>query len=225
MTPEEKIIVQIEKLLSLFSAEIKIAEESFSKDDLRLKFYYAPGNTLVSLFFHMSAIDSTICKPLWWQSRFNKNGPSELDAGAIKNFESYTKFSFLVFFFSQVETNFRKIINIVSPQFDPKRDKSFYSIYTEFFDKTGQKKFNDLFHIMRLIRNTLHTNGVYISNEGKDVKYIWKGELYKFSHLKVVDFLTWDKFLYLVEEIFYVLKEIMSNPSIKSPSYIKDDFN
>lgn len=225
MTPEEKIIVQIERLLDLFSAETKIAEGLFLKDDLRLKFYYAPGNTLVSLFFHMSAIDSTICKKSWWQSRFNKKEPSELDKGAIKNFDGFTRFSFLVFFFSHIETNFRKIINIISPQFDVKRDKSFYSIYTEFFDKTGQSQFKELFHIIRLTRNTLHTNGIYISNSGEDVEYQWKGELYTFRHLKLVEFLTWDKFLYLMEEMFYVLKDTVNNPLVKSFPYIKDDFN
>ncbi len=158
MTPEERIIFHIERLLDIFSSEIKIAEGVFSKEDLRLKFYYASGNTLVSLFFHMSAIDSTICKQAWWQSRFDKKGPSALDNGAIKNLDSFTRFSFLVFFFSQIETNFRKIINIVSPNFDPKRDKFFYSIYIYgIFDKTEQKQFKDLFHIKRFgVRHQFH---------------------------------------------------------------------
>lgn len=132
----------------------------------------------------MNSFDSTICEKSWWLIKFNKTEPTTNDIKALSGLEKFSKHAFLVFYFSRIETNIRKVINFISPNFDPKNKGNFYPIYTEFFLKLNLIKFVPLFDIVREVRNSLHSNGIYISKTADDKILFWGKKKYTFKHLQ-----------------------------------------
>jgi hypothetical protein len=225
MTPEQKIIGQLEALLNQILPEYKKLKDSLPTNDIRPSFYSLPGNTLVSLTFQMHAFDSTICETVWWQAKFNKPTPSPVDLEAIQSLEKFSKHAFLLFYLSRIETNLKKTINVISPGFDPRNNKSFYAVYCEALNKLGLAHYIPLFDIARHTRNTIHSNGFYISNSGSDIQLIWKTKIYDFKHLKEIEFATFDEIIFLFNELFVAIKNITQNPIITSPLFIEDKFH
>jgi len=98
---------------------------------------------------------------------------------------------------------------------------SFKCIYEYLFKHIGDSKYRTLFDFHRLIRNTIHTNGIYLPENNKDVDLNLFGMMFKFTVGKKVDFLTMKILLSLISEYNTAFFEIFENEKIKSIDYIK----
>ena len=76
------------------------------------------------------------------------------------------------------------------------------------------------------MRNSVHSNGTYIDNDGNDIQINWKGVDYRFTHLQPVDFMTYELMLELYGALIDSIEGIVAHPSSRrQPSCQTDSLN
>lgn len=222
MTPEEKIIVKIEALLDRMKKNYDLVSRKYPVGDLRPTFLAAPGNTIRSYHLYFCMIIDTITRVEWWRASFGKEPYNDLDRGAIKNLETFSRFSFFIYFLSQIEWSMRKLVTHISPGACKNGSASFESIHKFIFSSLNLSKYNDLYDLCRTVRNGVHTNGSYTDSKGIDKDVNWKGVTYSFRHLQPVEFLTYDLIFELYNDLCDSLDEVLKHPTVASPSFMED---
>jgi hypothetical protein len=82
-----------------------------------------------------------------------------------------------------------------------------------------------LFDIVRLVRNSVHANGYHIPHNGKSVSLEYKGIVFEFSHLKQIEFMTIENFIFLLNELVSAIIEILNSPNFSKKAFIENKFN
>ncbi|HSH66039.1 MAG TPA: hypothetical protein VLB84_09625 [Bacteroidia bacterium] len=163
--------------------------------------------------------DTTLANKEWWAKITARNEMMEKDHQAIKNLSGMTKHSFFVYFFSTIEMLHRKTINILSPEFDKKGIKPYKQIYDHYLTTFSLQEYIPLYDIVRLIRNTIHSNGVYISKDGTGKICSWKTSIFAFKHLQSIDLLSVENIIFLTHEIYDSIEETLNNPCLQKIKY------
>ncbi len=218
----EKALRETERVLIIIKKYHDEAKERFPEKDIRISFFGLTGNVLHSLLLFLVATIQTIADPEWWKKSYGRAELTDQDMAAIRNIESLSKHSFFVFFFSRIETIFRKTTNLVSPGFDTTGHKSFKLIYDKYLKVLGLNNYIELFDICRLVRNSIHTNGVYIGN---DRSINWKGKSYNFVHRSAIDFMSADEIFYLYEELVESINDIVNSNYFNAKKFIEDKYH
>jgi hypothetical protein len=217
-----KAIRETERLLSIIKQHRDSIKSRVPDNDIRVSFFGLTGNVLHSLLLFFAATIQTIANPKWWKESYNKDSMTAQDLAAIKNLERLSKHSFFLFFFSRIETLLRKTINFVSTGFDTTGTTSFYNVYLKYLNEIGLDRYIPLFDICRLIRNTIHNNGVFISSSGNDRSISWNGKDFNFTHGSGIDFMSVDNIFFLYEELIDAINNIVNCPLFNSHSFIED---
>ena len=83
------------------------------------------------------------------------------------------------------------------------------------------------FDFLRLIRNTLHSNGIHlpVSTKDKEVSIVYKGKMYEFKEGERINFVTWDLLLDITNDMRELLFHIANNKTVREiTSLIPDTF-
>lgn len=221
MIPEEKVIRRIEALLRRLKMLNDNLAPNLAPNDLRRAFIGLPGNVLHSYLLFYGAVTYTITRPEWW-IQSHKRPITSGDIEAIRNLESMERHSSFVFFMSKVEWNLRKLITYLFPGACNNGGARFKAIYNHLFGQLGLTQYGGLFDISRHLRNSIHSNGIFISRESKDVSITWKRTLYHFRHMKVIDCAGQDTLLGLCDDTIDCIRDMLNHPSVKTPPFIED---
>jgi hypothetical protein len=222
MTPEEKIIRDIEALLlRLKSVNDRLAVRLQPKD-LRLAAIGLPGNVLHSYLLHFAMASYTITLKTWWSEAYRKSEPSLADLEAMRNLEAMTKHATFVFFLSRIEWTFRKLITFLYPGACAHGGAPLKSVYDHLFRNLGLQKYVPLYDLCRHLRNSVHSNGIFISRTGTDESVIWRGTTYRLRHMQPIDFVTHDLTFQLYADLIDSLEDILAAPAVIAPAFIED---
>ncbi len=223
-SPEMQIIRHIETILAKLKKRNDSLSKLFKSNDLRLAFIGLPGNVLHSYLYHFAMAEYTICRKEWWKIAFKKDEPNSKDMESIRNLESLSKHAFFVFFLARQEWNFRKLASHLKKGISLE-GKSWKRVYNEIFNILSLTKYNSLFDICRYVRNSIHSNGIYISPKAKDQILHWKGKNYQFKHLHPISFMTHDEWFVLIEDNITVIDEVINHPKLSKHSYIPNQIH
>jgi hypothetical protein len=92
----------------------------------------------------------------------------------------------------------------------------------------GLQKYVSLFDILRLLRNTVHNNGLFIPKNGTDVTVHYNGKDYEFKVDKLAPHLNQldnTNLYYFLDEILLCLKDIFNHPTILAIQKIEEKVN
>jgi hypothetical protein len=64
----------------------------------------------------------------------------------------------------------------------------------------------------RLLRNTIHTNSVFINATGTNEAVLWRGTSYLFKHSAPVEFATWEFLIAYFDALRILCLEIVADP-------------
>ncbi len=220
MSPDQQFIDEIRKRLDLIKYKYDLLAEKYPNADLRPTFLSLPSNVLFYCYLHLQSADDTITKPDWWQSKLNKN----ISEKAVKDMVALLKLQFFSFFFSKIETCQRKTMNIVSPGYYTGINQPYKQIYEKYL-VTLNILAVDLFNISRNIRNSLHSNGVFLSKNGKNELLHWKGVNFDFVHQQPINFMSTGNILFLVDELFIVIDLILDSEELNRVPFIEDKYH
>ncbi len=224
MLPEnEKLIRNTENLLRIVKKNHDELTAKYGNNDFRVNYIGLTGNIFHSLLLHFTSTTMTISLPEWWKTYYQRE-PSENDKSAIQELGKLTKHAFVVFYFSKVETMMRKTINFVSPSFDSSGVKPMKQIYDKYLTVLDLSNDIPLYDITRLLRNSLHINGLFISSSGNNREIIWDGKKYDFKHKKLIDFVTVDFVFYLFKELINASYRVVTSNYFAQYQFIEDKY-
>ena len=220
--PEQRIIRALEGKLDRLKTFYDSLLVKYRNVDLRAVTIASAGNTLRSHLFFISMAEFTITRPTWWQEAYGKPSPSLGDQEALGNLDKLGKLSFFVFFLSSIEWTMRKFIARLWPGRCDGGRAEFKSCYDFLLKELGLLQYQPLYDLCRLVRNTIHTGGIFQPRSGQNATLVWKGSSYSFTDGKPIDFMTHDLVLELYDDLIQSVQDLLSRSVISSPALIED---
>lgn len=178
---------------------------------------YVLSSTILSLTF----IYYDLSRKSWWNKCINKNMPFDDIRKYLTEFGMFSKMAFVQSLFSCVESALRAFLRAIDLMACHGGAAEFKSIYEcLFMSKLSKCPPNgiDLLNLLRLVRNTVHNNGVYFHKNGNDITIQWRGNSYKFIQGTIIDFVTWDFIIGISDDIRNLLSLIVDDTNLKSIS-------
>ncbi len=157
-------------------------------------------------------------------------GENSIDIEQYKRMnENFVFMGFISSLFSIVEVALREYLkNLDKENYDEKWN--IMTVCNKLFDKMSNKEDLELekkaFNFLRLIRNSLHSNGVFAPSSEHDKKkssILYKGKTYNFIIGERPAFVTWELLLDIAEDMKTLLFKIPSDKTINSISALMLD--
>jgi hypothetical protein len=152
--------------------------------------------------------------PKWWAHPGREHFRVEHLDPMLTEFENNVKFSIIMFYLSNVENFIRSVVRTIGTG-----DLKPTAPFANFCDKllnyyliAQPADASALLKMARLLRNTVHTNSVYVSANGADEAVLWRGTSYPFEHDKPVEFATWEFLIEYFDVLRGLCLEIISDP-------------
>ena len=164
----------------------------------------------------------------WW-SQFGDitNQETKIIIGeTLDSFNKILRFSFVMFFFSMIESSFRAFVRTMDSSACNNAKDNFKNIYSWLLSPRhitlSNNEYEKLLDILRIYRNSFHSNGVFLPETPGDQTFTYKNKSYIFEDGKNIHFDTWNHYFDLVEDahdmIFKIVEaeEVSSLPDIPS---------
>lgn len=161
----------------------------------------------------------------WWDHFFNDQVN---DQDIQLRTSSYNHISLIGFFqgiFMSLESSLRSISIALDPSKNKDGKAEFANIYKFIFARLNLHKYNDLFDILRLIRNTNHNNGMFIPVRSGNLSITYKGRTFDFKENKLVEYLNQvdnSNLYYFLDEILLFLNELFNHSDILAITKIEE---
>lgn len=141
---------------------------------------------------------------------------------------AFYKLGFMQFGFSAIESSLRSLLRALNSTAANNGTANFKAIYdrllrTELALQRAQD-WVDMLDLFRLIRNTLHNNGVYFHKSGTDTEIMYRGIRYQFNHGQKIDFVYWDLCLSLLDDSIDLLENMQAHARVLALPRTKDPF-
>ena len=154
----------------------------------------------------------------WWKEKtIEHNMINE----HVREFEIYLRYGFSNMLFTVTEETLRSVVRSVDSTACNGGTSSFESIYTYLLKLTKKQQYLDLFNFHRLIRNTIHTNGVFRPTNHRDKSITFMGKQYNFVCGEKIDFQSYELLLNLVSQYKVALVDIFEADIISSLPHVE----
>lgn len=164
----------------------------------------------------------------WWAQRFGNQVNQDDIELRTSTFNNITLIGFYQGLFMSIESSFRSISFSINPNANNSGKSEFYNIYNFIFNSINLQKYSPLFDILRLVRNTVHNNGLFIPKNGGDISITYDGKLYEFKENELVPYLNQmdnANLYYFLDQILLCLKDIFTHPIILAIPKIEEKVN
>ena len=231
--PEAALLVkQLEACRQVFLDHKKtlLAHYGFdaqNTDDMRVVVFSKYINTINSAIYGHLFLDQDLRDKAWWQ-KVGSKPPAKITYDlAIEQWEVFLRWSLFHATFSIYESFLRIVIRAIDPSACSCGTAEFQSVYSTLFSNRLSRAYPhaiELSNLLRLIRNMIHNNGLYVSAKHKSLTVICNRKSYVFEHMKDPHILTWDLILELLHLQATVLTEVGLDTIVKNLPHIEDDY-
>jgi hypothetical protein len=230
----DDLIIKLEQMRSQIGIEYDHLLQDYSERDARVTTIARLGilidSTNLAFTFitkHLLPLDN-----IWWQEihkpPFENFDDYRHKSVTVNNFsEGFLKVGFVQNLFSIFDSSFRILLRELDSDVSKYATYDFYQIHKDLGKKvTFPVNSDKLIKLLRLVRNTVHNNGVYFNKNGKDDEVEYQGVKYNFHHGQSVKFVHWEWLINRFEEAQQLLIQIVNDPKVTSrPNEIPDPFN
>lgn len=196
--------------------------------DARITAFSKMINVLNSVQLAMTFVSKHLLDLNWWRS-IAREGISVSDAKIYANeFMSFSKIGLVQFLFSTTESSLRLFLRSLDPTACDGGMGPFKSVYDCLFSShlsTPPHEGIELLDLLRLIRNTIHNNGVYFDRNARDATVTWRGRSYQFKQSAPVDFVTWRFLLEVTDASRSLMYTVVTDANLRAVAHeITDPF-
>lgn len=169
------------------------------------------------MHLHLTSLD-------WWKQIAKTEIPKNDIQIYVNEYDMFTKIGFIQFSFSSIESAFRLFVKSLDSSACNNGTAEFKSIYSWLLRRTNLQRHENVLDLLRLVRNTIHNNGVYFNKSGQNESVSYKGKNYNFIIGIPVDFMTWDFIFELFSDIENLVIDVVKSDAIKNINKIEDPF-
>jgi len=222
----DDIVLSLEDLRNGYASERKdliTRHPVWPEDtDARLVIFSKCANVIYSAFLFLLLQRHELSLRSFWTNNFD-NVPSDKDLQThLRECEMFIKAGLFHFIFASLESSMRLFVRAVEPMACNEGAAEFKSIYVWLLTRLGNRSHEALFDLLRLIRNTIHNNGVYVSPRARNETIVYNGVSYQFEHRKHIDFITWEFVSKRYEDLAKALVQIVEARELAAISYVED---
>ncbi|MBA7685246.1 hypothetical protein ES703_93664 [subsurface metagenome] len=138
---------------------------------------------------------------------------------ALREYALMVKFFTVHALATSTEETLRAIVRSAPSTFTIKATAEFQSVHRHVLKKVSLQKFEDLFEILRLTRNTIHTNGVFFPSKRNNVQKNYGDRQFDFKVGETLDWLGEDFLPWMATQLNDAMIEIVTSPEIASTQY------
>jgi len=165
----------------------------------------------------------------WWEANTTPAMPESHIVSYVNDFGIHSKMALIHFMFSSVENSFRLLLRALDPTACNNGTAAFKSIYDCLLKSRLSRCPSDsidLLDLLRLMRNTVHNNGIYFHRSGQDASATWKGTVYEFKQGLPVDFVSWGFSLEVADSVRALMRIVVEDSCIQAVNHqITDPFS
>jgi hypothetical protein len=187
--------------------------------DTRITVFRALQHLLDSVTLALGFMYHELGNKSWWNKVDKKQIPDSDIRIYFSEFGAFAKVGFVQCLVSCIETAFRAFLRSIDPASCNHGLAEFGSIYECLLKSKLSKCPPDgisLLDLLRLVRNTVHNNGVYLHKSGKNATVKWRGNYYKFIQGTEIDFVTWDFIIDISDNIRQLLCFVVEDSNLKA---------
>lgn len=215
-----------DKLEKYYLEKLRILYPSWrargDKLDARPEYFMLLAVILQNVRLSFMFMRGQLCDPEWWRRRESQFfGPQVNDQAyreALEGYQIMGRQYFATQVVSITEYTLATIATSGHGRFQLSHSSGFSNAYEYVLSRTSLlENYRDLFDLLRLVRNTFHSNG-YFSGEEDTVK-IYNGRQYDF---KLGQQIRWDNddMIVMTEWISDAMWEILNSPEVRSIPYV-----
>jgi len=224
--PEDfyQLAKQIERIRDVLANEKDNILKIYSMNDLndaRITSYNKIINVLNSVQLSLVFVTKHLLNQQWWDYLSPETIPTDDKILYADNFVNFIKLGFIQGLYMSIESSFRLFLRALDPIACNQGMAEFKSIYECLF-KTKLKCIPIdgilLLDFLRLVRNTIHNNGVYYHKNGDNVSITWEGDKFDFQQGIPVDFVTWELLIRMTDALHNLLFIVVTDSNLKAIS-------
>jgi hypothetical protein len=162
--------------------------------DARLTAFGKFVNSLNATQLALMFLDQHLLDQGWWEESGLTRPMGRDFEVAVVEFSQFAKSGFLQGIFSDVESTFRLVLRAIDSGACDGGTAEFQSIYRVLLGtklRVPRADWEPLLELWRLLRNTVHNNGVHFHRRGANAQVLYKGVSYDFAHGNPVEFASW----------------------------------
>ena len=195
--------------------------------DIRSVVFSKYINTINSSIYGHLFLDQDLRDLAWWQKVGSKQPHEKTYALAVQEWEIFLRWGLFHTAFSIYESFLRILIRAIDPSACSFGTAGFQSIYTTLCSTKLSAPYPqaaELSNLMRLIRNTIHNNGLHVSPDKKATTVCCNSKTYTFGHMQALNILTWSLIIELLELQGSVVHALSIDPVVKALPHIEDEY-
>ena len=207
---KDKLIIQFQNWDTIKDARITVFSKCINVcNSTQLSFTF--------MHFHLAHFN-------WWKQIAKIEIPVK-DAQIYANeYDMFTKIGFIQLTFSSIESAFRMYVKSLDTNACNNGTAEFKSIYSWLLRRLNLQSHEDLLDLLRLIRNTIHNNGVYFHKSGITESVTYKGTVYNFNIGIPVNFVTWTFIFEVMKNVEDLIIDVVKSNEISSINQIIDPY-
>jgi len=180
--------------------------------DARLAVFSKPENVLNSIALAMDYESNALFNAQWWGKRHP--GITRKDAQRLAGqFDVLMKMCLVNFLYCAFESSFRLYVRAIDANACGQGRGNFKPIYDWLFKRLSCRQWTSLVDFWRLIRNTVHNNGVYWHPGSKEEEVAFEGRKYSFRNGQPVE-CTWEAAVRMAELLPDMLQDVTTAPEL-----------
>ena len=228
MVGREALIKLLDPLLERCSNSVQnlIVFQKLAQNDVRVTFFKHLITTHDATIISLLVSHKYFGEESWWRDIQQEYDLSARNIPYDREFDyadQITTISYFLFTFSSFEHSLRLICKTYNPSLYQSQ-KDFNPLCKALLKKSGIAKKDVFIDLIGTIRNTVHTNGLYVPRGNtKNKRIVWKNQIFDFNENKPIKFSNlWTSWISISAEIFDIFTELINFPDIKKIRYFKD---
>ncbi len=194
--------------------------------DARITAFSKLINVLNSLQLSFTFLSKHLLRKQWWEAIARTPIPDHDKQLYASEFANFVKVGFVHAMFSSIESSLRLFLRALDPTACRGGMAEFKSIYDCLFSSklaTAPADGIQLLDLLRLVRNTIHTNGIYFNPRGGNVTLNWQGKMFEFRQGTPVDFVTWEFLIRVSDSLRILLRQVVEDTNLRNITVTIDD--
>ena len=189
----------------------------YTMHDARREYFVSLGVILRNARLSYHFVEAQLATGAWWATHGTPGISAQVRDQVIREYLLNTKFAAIFEIATATEETVRAIVRRSKLLPAVNHRTSFWKLYTTLLEGTGQKKHAKLFDGLRLVRNTIHSNGVYSDSARRRVTRTYRGKKMIFTYGHTLDWLMEDFVPWLAGNLAEVMNAVVRDPQVRRP--------